>query len=204
MVSTTFRRRRCRASRLETCFSAQPKARPHSRRPGPNAQPLTADSRRLPRRSRPERNTRTKRPLPRPCPPSRPRSPANARRLVGLLTHGAGPAVCLLADCFAHRRRRPQWHRYRRPWRPPRGFFETRGRRSPPVHSGGAVPELHRSSLFAARLKISPPGHQRRGGSVAVGATMSTMAGILRTTVTVFHDELMTASAMHRVCGACR
>lgn len=44
---------------------------------------------------------------------------------------------------------------------------------SSPGHSGGAVPELHRSSLFAGGKTSSATGHQSRRQSVGVGVGLS-------------------------------
>jgi len=46
--------------------------------------------------------------------------------------------------------------------------------RKSPEHSGGAVPDSHRSSLFAGRPQLRTPGHQSRRPSVAVAVTLST------------------------------
>jgi hypothetical protein len=95
--------------------------------------------------------TPTNRPLSRPCPPSRPRGPACSRRLVGLLT----PRLCRL-HAFS------------------RADVRRNGSKQPastPGHSGGAVPESHRSSLFAGRGK--PPA----GPATRVGAKCSGCGG---------------------------
>ena len=41
--------------------------------------------------------------------------------------------------------------------------------RKSPDHSGGAVPDSHRSSLFAGRRQLPAPGHQSRSGVYRLG-----------------------------------
>ena len=48
------------------------------------------------------------------------------------------------------------------------------GRKSP-EHSGGAVPDSHRSSLFAGRTQLRMTGHQSRWRSVPIRPTLSTV-----------------------------
>jgi hypothetical protein len=91
----------------------------------------------------------------RPCPPPRPRGPANPWRLVGLLTPRLG---------------RPH------AFSPPRRCDGGNGQKRPtstPGHSGGAVPDSHRSSLFAGRASDRDAGHQSRRQSVGVGQGLS-------------------------------
>jgi hypothetical protein len=46
--------------------------------------------------------------------------------------------------------------------------------RKSPEHSGGAVPDSHRSSLFAGWKKLLPAGHQSRRRSIPIRLTLST------------------------------
>jgi hypothetical protein len=41
--------------------------------------------------------------------------------------------------------------------------------RKSPDHSGGAVPDSHRSSLFAGQEQLPAPGHQSRVGVYRLG-----------------------------------
>ena len=56
-----------------------------------------------------------------------------------------------------------------------------------PGYSGGAVPESHRSSLFAGRSQLQTIGHQIRWRSVSVVPPLSSCAGRPTITGTAFH-----------------
>ena len=89
------------------------------------------------------------------CPPPRPRGPANPWQLVGLLT----PKLSR-SHAFS----------------PPRQCDGGNGQKRPtstPGHSGGAVPDSHRSSLFAGCTSVREAGHQSRRESVGVGQGVS-------------------------------
>jgi len=58
---------------------------------------------------------------------------------------------------------------------------------STPGHSGGAVPESHRSSLFARRGRGPEPGHQSQGAECRERATNVNQNGRSRAARRVFH-----------------
>ncbi len=112
------------------------------------------------------------RPRLRPCPPFRPRGPASSRHLVGLLTHelershAFSPPRQFPQDCQGDNGSNAT------ALSPEPGVSQTR---VAPEHSGGAVPDLHRSSLFAGGKQRLSPGHQSRWRSVPIGQMLSTM-----------------------------
>jgi hypothetical protein len=112
------------------------------------------------------------RPRLRPCPPFRPRGPASSRHLVGLLTHelershAFSPPRLIPQDCQGDNGSNAT------ALSPEPGVSQTR---AAPEHSGGAVPDSHRSSLFAGGKQRLSPGHQSRRRSVPIGQRLSTM-----------------------------
>ena len=102
--------------------------------------------------------------------PPRPRGPANPWQLVGLLTPRLG---------------RPH------AFSPPRRSAGGNGQKRPtstPGHSGGAVPDSHRSSLFAGRASDRGAGHQSRRKSVGVGQGLSNRSTPPGAARRVYHD----------------
>jgi hypothetical protein len=113
------------------------------------------------------------RPRLQPCLPTRPRGPTSSRHLVGLLTHELERSHAFSPPPAAHSGvRRTTMARMRPPSLPDLGIPQAR---KSPEHSGGAVPDLHRSSLFAGGKQRLSPGHQSRWRSVPIGQMLSTM-----------------------------
>ena len=104
----------------------------------------------------------------------------SSRKLVGLLTPRLGR---LHAFSRPHRISpvRSQWpdnSRPRFPASPARAQPSSAGDEGKsPEHSGGAVPESHRSSLFAGRSQLRAAGHQIRWRSLSVVPSLSSCAG---------------------------
>ena len=90
----------------------------------------------------------------------------------------AQPTACLLAN----RTVSPFWSQWPENSRP---LFPHR--ENSPGYSGGAVPESHRSSLFAGRSQLQTIGHQIRWRSVSVVPPLSSCAGRPTITGTAFH-----------------
>jgi hypothetical protein len=61
---------------------------------------------------------------------------------------------------------------------------------SSPGHSGGAVPDSHRSSLFASRRSILAVGHQSRWQSVGIAWRLSNKSPTPASDRRVSHGEL--------------
>jgi len=139
------------AHRCEACPCAVAGGRPRHRHGPRRGAPVTNASGADPDESE---VSPTNRPLVRPCPPFRPRGPACSRQLVGLLTPRLG-----------------RLHAFSRS---PRRRNGARQPASSPGHSGGAVPESHRSSLFAGRGELPAAGHQSQWENVPVVPSLST------------------------------